>query len=143
MPGLLSSVIGQEVNHHVPDIPNIIVPLHPLGVRPAGNAYTSTKNLKDAAGLFACLPDELIISVLEHLEAKSLLKVRETCKALYAFSRFDELWKTLFIAYVPLWKIPNWWRFVRHFFRFRLCCRRIHRIWNEILILFQLDLRTV
>jgi len=75
----------------------MIVPLHPLGVRPAGNAYLSTKNLKDGAGLFSCLPDELIMSVLEYLEAEALLNVGETCKALYAFSRFDELWKTLFI----------------------------------------------
>ena len=98
MPGLLSSVIDQEVDHYVPDTPDMIVPLHPLGIRPAGNAYASTKNLKNAAGLFACLPDELIMSVLEHLGPESLLKVGETCKALYAFSRSDDLWKTLFVA---------------------------------------------
>ena len=121
MPGLLSSVVESEVDYQATDTPNMIVALHPLGVRPAGNAYISSKNLKDAAGLFACLPDELIMSALEYMEVESLLNIGETCKALYAFSRFDELWKTLFLTYVLPWKTSNLWRFMRHdFFCFRL-----------------------
>lgn len=78
----------------------LTVPLHPLGVRPAGNAYTAVKNLKLSAGLFSALPDELIIQVLEVLGHRPLLILGLTCKALYAFCRFDDLWKGLFIEYV-------------------------------------------
>lgn len=78
----------------------VTVPIHPLGVRPAGNAYTSTGNLKSAAGFFSYLPDELLVSILEFLDPKALLDLGSTCRALYAFSRYEDLWKTLFILYV-------------------------------------------
>lgn len=78
----------------------LTVPLHPLGIRPAGNAYTAIKNIKSSAGLFSTLPDELIVQVLEFLRHRPLLVLGFTCKALYAFCRFDDLWKTLFIEYV-------------------------------------------
>lgn len=78
----------------------IAVPPHPLGIKPAGNAYTSDGNLKSAAGSLAYLPDELIVQILEFLDATSLLKLGKTCKALYAFAQFEELWKALFIEYV-------------------------------------------
>ena len=78
----------------------LTVPLHPLGVRPAGNAYTAVKNLKLSAGHFSILPDELILQLLEFLDHRSLSILGFTCKALYAFCRFDDLWKTLFIEYV-------------------------------------------
>lgn len=45
------------------------------------------------------LPDELIIQVLDFLDAASLKRLACTCKALYAFSRFEDLWKTLCIEY--------------------------------------------
>ena len=45
------------------------------------------------------LPDEVIIQVLESLDATSLQCLGCTCKALYAFSRFEDLWKTLCIEY--------------------------------------------
>lgn len=45
------------------------------------------------------LPDELIIQVLEELDASSLKNLGFTSKALYAFSRFEDLWKTLCIGY--------------------------------------------
>jgi len=79
------------------DNPVVTIPIHPLGVRPAGNAYTSTENLKNAAGSFSCLPDELLVSILEFLDAKALLDLGSSCRALYAFSRLEDLWKTLFI----------------------------------------------
>lgn len=77
----------------------LTVPLHPLKIKPAGNAYTATKNIKLAAGSFALLPDELLVQVLEYLGAASLKRLGSACKALYAFSRLEDLWKTLCIEY--------------------------------------------
>lgn len=80
-----------------------LVPLHPLRIRPAGNAYTATEDIKLAAGSFAALPDEILIQVLESLDAASLKRLGCACKALYAFSRLEELWKTLCIEYeIPI-----------------------------------------
>ena len=76
-----------------------VVPSHPLGIKPAGNAYSATENIKLATGVFTALPDELIIQLLEFLDATSLKRLGCTCKALYAFSRLEELWKTLCIEY--------------------------------------------
>ena len=73
------------------------VPTHPLGVKPLGNAYTAKLNIRTRAGELALLPDELIIQILEWLEINDLLRLGSTCKALYAFSREEELWKTLFL----------------------------------------------
>ena len=86
---------------------SLTVPLHPLRIKPAGNAYTATENIKLAAGIFLRLPDELIIQVLESLDAASLKWLGCTCKALYAFSRLEDLWKTLCIEY----EIPSSNRF--------------------------------
>jgi len=74
---------------------SLTVPLHPLGIKPAGNAYVATGNIKSATGLFAILPDELLVQILESLDAGSLRQVELTCKTLYAFARLDDLWKTL------------------------------------------------
>lgn len=92
----------KQIAAHLPPAEDrlLTVPLHPLGIRPAGNAYTAIKNIKSSAGLFSTLPDELIIQVLEFLRHRPLLVLGFTCKALYAFCRFDDLWKTLFIEYV-------------------------------------------
>lgn len=84
------------------------VPLHPLEIKPAGNAYTAVENIKSAAGLFSTLADELIIHMLEFLPDRSLLQLRATCKTLYAFCSFDDLWKNLCIEYVSVWPLP--WR---------------------------------
>ncbi|KAL8714873.1 MAG: hypothetical protein Q9220_001386 [cf. Caloplaca sp. 1 TL-2023] len=75
-----------------------IVPTHPLGVKPLGNAYTAEENIKAKAGLFALLPDELIIQAIEWLNSDSLVRLGSTCRTLYAFSRHDELWKSLFLV---------------------------------------------
>lgn len=69
---------------------------HPLGVRPAGNAYLADINLKAAAGGFRLLPDELISILLEDLSAGDLLRLGGTCRALHAFTRNEELWRALF-----------------------------------------------
>ena len=81
------------------------IPRHPFGVKPSGNAYTSTENIKIAAGYFYHLPDEIVTSVLEYLDPEALLSLGCTCKALYAFSRLEDFWKTLFILYV--WRIVS------------------------------------
>ena len=73
------------------------VPHHPLDIRPSGNAYTADENIKANAGLFSCMPDELIVQVLEYLDGTSLVELGRTCKAIYAFSRLEDLWKALFI----------------------------------------------
>ncbi|KAI9698216.1 MAG: hypothetical protein M1836_004218 [Candelina mexicana] len=75
----------------------VTVPPHPLGVKPAGNAYTSNQNLRSSLGTFSALIDELIIQVLEFLDAPSLMRLGATCKALFAFASFEELWKSLSI----------------------------------------------
>lgn len=80
----------------------VILPSHPLSVKPAGNLYTTNENAKEAAGLFSILPDEIIIKILELLSKKVLLRLGATCKALYAFTALDELWKPLFIGYVSV-----------------------------------------
>lgn len=77
------------------------IPPHPLRIKPNGNSYTSALNLRDTStGLFAICPDELILEVLECLDATSLALLGTTSKAFCAFSRHEELWKTLFIEYV-------------------------------------------
>lgn len=94
-----SSIHPKDVAKDSGDRHSLAVPSHPLSIKPAGNAYTATKNIKLAAGLFMDLPDELVIQVLESLDADSLKRLACTCKALYAFSRFEDLWKTLCIEY--------------------------------------------
>lgn len=84
--------IVDEVEAETPAIPP-----HPLGIKPAGNAYAAASNLGSASGLFCRLPDELLIQILEFLDAPALLSLGGTCKALYAFAAFEDLWKTLFI----------------------------------------------
>lgn len=74
-----------------------IVRRHPLGVRPSGNALTASTNCKSSAGSFALLPDELLMHLLETLQVPHLLRIGATCKALHAFTRSEELWRTLFI----------------------------------------------
>ncbi|KAF2750825.1 Clavaminate synthase-like protein [Sporormia fimetaria CBS 119925] len=77
------------------------VPTHPLHVKPAGNAYTASENLKTRSGLFASLPDELLSHMLESFDADELVRLGATCKALYAYTRLDELWRALFIRSPP------------------------------------------
>ena len=71
---------------------------HPLHIKPAGNAYTASENIKSRCGVFARLPDELLNLVLESFDHDCLVRLGSTCKALYAFTRLDELWRALFIA---------------------------------------------
>lgn len=70
---------------------------HPLGVRPSGNALTSAVSAKDATGLFARLPDELLMQMLESFDAPTLLRLGASCRALHAFTRAEDLWRALFV----------------------------------------------
>ena len=74
-----------------------LVRRHPLGVRPSGNALTSDWNLKSSCGPFARLPDDLLMQLLETLNIPHLLRLGNTCRALYAFTRSEELWRALFV----------------------------------------------
>ncbi|KAL2829723.1 hypothetical protein BDW59DRAFT_170389 [Aspergillus cavernicola] len=80
---------------------NEAIPGHPLGVKPSGNALFAAKNLRDVIGAFRSWPDELIFMLLEFLDCPNLLQLGRTCKAFYAFTRAEELWKTLFIRTPP------------------------------------------
>jgi F-box-like len=91
----LSSSIGEDSG----DAP-VAIPSHPLGIKPSGNAYTASRDIKFACGLFRKLPDELLNHFLEKLDALDLVRLGGTCKALYAFTSAEELWKNLFIGYV-------------------------------------------
>ena len=81
------------------EIDSLTVPSHPLKIKPRGNAYTATDDIKLAAGSFTALPDDVLIQVLEFLDATSLKWLGFACKTLYAFSRHEEIWKTLCIEY--------------------------------------------
>ncbi|MCJ1299141.1 hypothetical protein MMC08_001932 [Hypocenomyce scalaris] len=106
-PGLAHSTTRLVNSEGDGESPVTMIPIHPLGIKPAGNAYTSSTNIRSTIGAFITLPDELIIRVLDYLDAPSLLQLGTTCKALYAFCRLEDLWKALFIgpflcAHTPL-----------------------------------------
>ncbi|KAJ5289202.1 hypothetical protein N7478_002232 [Penicillium angulare] len=77
------------------------IPSHPLGVKPSGNALLATSNLRSAIGTWQLLPDELILLIFEYLNGRDLLGIGRTCKAFYAFTRAEDLWKTLFVSSPP------------------------------------------
>lgn len=79
------------------DVTKEAIPSHPLGVKPSGNALLATWSLRNAIGTFQHLPDELILLLLEGFDGASLLSIGRTCKAFYAFTRAEELWKALFV----------------------------------------------
>jgi hypothetical protein len=87
----------QKLEDDIEDVD--ILPPHPLGVRPEGNAYTddSSFSVRQKSGHFASLSDELTMHLLEYLDAHTLLSFGSTCKTLYGFAHYDELWKSLFI----------------------------------------------
>lgn len=74
------------------------IPSHPLGIKPLGNQYLSDgPNARSSVGVWACLPDEVLMTVLEHFERLCLRDLGFTCKFLYAFCHSEELWKALFL----------------------------------------------
>ena len=96
--GIESLAVQQSVVEEDPEeSSSLSIPLHPLGVKPAGNAYTATSNARHAMKCFQILPDEVLALFLEYLESEDLRMLGATCKFLYAFCRSDDLWKALFI----------------------------------------------
>ena len=91
---------SNDLKSDLDEVHSVAVPLHPLGIKPAGNAYYASHNVKFATGSFALLPDELLIQILEYLDGVTLQRVASTCKALYGFAQLDELWKILCIESV-------------------------------------------
>lgn len=74
------------------------IPIHPMGIKPLGNVYFADgPNVRLNTGIVGQLPDEMILHLLEYLDATSLRKLASTCRFLYAFGQLDDLWKTLFI----------------------------------------------
>ncbi len=73
------------------------IPQHPLGVKPSGNQYTATSISRNFIGSFRAFPDEILAVFLEYLDSHKLCLLGSTCKFLYAFCRYDDLWKSLFI----------------------------------------------
>ena len=91
----ITSLTSFDGNGQIRDV----IPCHPLGVKPSGNALLASNDLRTTIGTFQLLPDDLILNVLEFLDGHSLLRVGRACRALYAFTRAEDLWKTLFIEY--------------------------------------------
>jgi len=86
-----------------------ILPPHWNRIKPSGQVYLATENIKIAAGPFSMLPDELIIHLLEFLDILSILRFGSTCKALWAFSRLDEpLWRSKFLKYAFSSFVPSY-----------------------------------
>jgi hypothetical protein len=79
---------------------SLSIPSHPLGVKPSGNQYMATYNSRCAIGILQILPDEILVILLEYFDAQTLVQLRSTCKALYAFCSLEDLWKALFLEYV-------------------------------------------
>ncbi|KAI0022164.1 Clavaminate synthase-like protein [Xylariomycetidae sp. FL0641] len=85
------------------------IPVHPNGVKPLGNQYfASGPNARLSTGVVGILPDEMILHLLEYLDADALRNIGFSCRFLYAFSQLDDLWKTLFLESqspeAPSWK---------------------------------------
>lgn len=78
------------------DYDSVAVPPHPLGIKPAGNAYGATKDIKSSAGNFATLPDGILAQVIDYLDAVALQQLQRTCKVLYAYASLEDLWKALY-----------------------------------------------
>lgn len=82
------------------DYPAEIRP-HPMHIKPSGNAFTATTNLRDVSlGNLSVFPDELVLQILSYLSGGELNLVGTASKGLYGFSKSEELWKSLFIEYV-------------------------------------------
>lgn len=70
---------------------------HPLLVRPSGNALTSDDDLRPSMGLFGRLPDDMVLALLEFLDQKALTNLGSTCRGLFAYTTYDQLWRDIAI----------------------------------------------
>ena len=74
---------------------------HPLGVRPSGNALISNHSLQSSMGFFGQIPDALVLLLFEYLDQRSLVNAGCTCRGLFAYSTYDQLWRDLSISDLP------------------------------------------
>ncbi|KAI2629717.1 Clavaminate synthase-like protein [Hypoxylon sp. NC1633] len=89
---------GGELDMSTISMSSDSIPIHPMGIKPLGNQYfVSGPTARQSLALFGRLPDEMILQILEYLDARSLKDFGFTCHFLYAFSQVDELWKTLYL----------------------------------------------
>ena len=87
-----------ESESFVHEVTEDFIASHPLGVKPLGNQYFHSGPIsRDCLSKWAVLPDELLVTLLEHLDAASLRSLGSTCRFLYAFCHVEELWKALFL----------------------------------------------
>lgn len=75
------------------NIQSQLVRHHPLGVRPSGNALTSDQDLSLSMGSLGRIPDSLLLVLFEWLDQDALLQLAQTCRGLFAFSMYDQLWR--------------------------------------------------
>jgi len=92
--GTVSAVVSRDVIQR-PSRDEDEALRHPLGVKPSGNALTSIENLQGSMGLFAHLPDALVLTLLEYLDDYGLVHLGQTCRAFFAYSTFDQMWRDI------------------------------------------------
>ena len=83
---------------------------HPLGVRPSGNALTADQDLSLSMGVFGQIPDSLVLLLVEFLDQDALLNLSHTCRGLFAFATYDQLWRELTLREIDsevVWR-GNW-----------------------------------
>lgn len=88
-----------------------VVPSHPFGVRPNGNALlsgSSTVNYRSSMGGFARMPHELMLSILSLLSPMDLARLERTSRALRAFAAHEPVWRDALIqhthGHLRFWK---------------------------------------
>jgi hypothetical protein len=96
---VLSTSKRRKLEAVVQDEGSLTVTSHPLNLKPSGNVFAAERDIKMSMNIFARLPDELLLQVMEWLEPVDLIRLGSTCKAFYAFCTAEDLWKTLFIEY--------------------------------------------
>jgi hypothetical protein len=75
------------------------IPPHPLGIKPLGNKYFAGGNdARKSLGVLQLLPDEVLMQLLECLDATSLGLLSATCKFLFACCTADDIWKSIFFT---------------------------------------------
>lgn len=75
---------------------------HPYGVLPELEDVSSSVREK-GLGLFAKLPDELLVSILGMLPPKDLTVMSTASHAIYCFSNHEELWKAIVFEVRDAW----------------------------------------
>lgn len=93
----LSHTLTGLVNHDDLDATSAI-PSHPFGIKPLGNKYFSGgDDARKYLGTFQVLPDEMLMQLIEYLDARTLRLLGYTCRFLFACSMSDDVWKTIFL----------------------------------------------